>query len=50
MTTVMEALSVPIVPKMSLEEFIAWYPNQGQRYELHQGVVKPLPLPTGSMS
>ena len=31
---------------ISFEHFLAWYPNDGKRYELHQGVVVEM-LPTG---
>ena len=32
---------------VSFEEFIAWYPEDGKRYELHLGVIKEMPPPTG---
>ncbi|MDJ0621175.1 MAG: Uma2 family endonuclease [Calothrix sp. MO_192.B10] len=31
----------------TFEEFIEWYPNNGVRYELHQGVIVEMPPPTG---
>ena len=33
--------------RMSFEEFIAWYPEDGKRYELHRGVVREM-MPTGT--
>ena len=35
---------------VTFDEFIAWYPNQGKRYELHDGIVLEMPKPTGSHS
>lgn len=32
---------------LSFDEFIAWYPNDGKRYELHKGVIREMPPPTG---
>ncbi len=37
------ALSKPI----TYEEFIKWYPSNGNRYELHKGVIVEMPPPTG---
>lgn len=34
-------------PLMSFEEFIEWYPDNGRRYELHNGIVIPM-QPTGA--
>ncbi|NET88981.1 MAG: Uma2 family endonuclease [Kamptonema sp. SIO1D9] len=31
-------------------EFIAWYPNTEERYELHEGIVVKMPKPTGKHS
>ncbi|MEC4891420.1 MAG: Uma2 family endonuclease [Oscillatoria sp. PMC 1051.18] len=31
-------------------EFITWYPNTGERYELHDGIVVKMPKPTGKHS
>ncbi|MGL5032781.1 MAG: Uma2 family endonuclease [Microcystaceae cyanobacterium] len=33
---------------VSFEEFIAWYPEDGKRYELHLGVIKEMPLAKGT--
>ncbi|HAG84097.1 MAG TPA: hypothetical protein DCL61_23825 [Cyanobacteria bacterium UBA12227] len=41
-----QALRKPI----TFEEFIAWYPNTGVRYELHDGVIVEMPKPTGKHS
>ncbi|MEQ8754708.1 MAG: Uma2 family endonuclease [Coleofasciculus sp. G1-WW12-02] len=35
---------------VTFEEFIAWYPNTGKRYELHDGVIVEMPKPTGTHS
>jgi len=35
---------------VAFEEFIAWYPNAGGRYELHDGIVVEMPKPTGKHS
>jgi Uma2 family endonuclease len=32
---------------VTFEEFIAWYPVNGVRYELHKGVIVEMPPPTG---
>ena len=45
---IVEARMVPPAKAVSLEEFIAWYPEDGKRYELHQGMIKEMPLPTGT--
>lgn len=37
------------LPKLlTFNEFIEWYPNDGNRYELHKGVIIEMPPPTGS--
>ncbi|MFN6535011.1 MAG: Uma2 family endonuclease [Nostoc sp. EkiNYC01] len=38
-----QALPQPI----TYEEFLNWYPNDGKRYELHQGVIVEMPPPSG---
>ena len=36
------------LPKLvNFEEFIEWYPNDGIRYELHNGVIIEIQAPTG---
>ncbi len=36
------------LPKLvTFEEFIEWYPSNGERYELHKGVIVEMPPPTG---
>jgi len=35
---------------VTFEDFIAWYPNTGQRYELHEGTIVEMPKPTGRHS
>ena len=35
---------------VTFEEFIAWYPNTGKRYELHDGIIIEMPKPTGTHS
>jgi Uma2 family endonuclease len=35
---------------LTFEEFIAWYPNTGGRYELHDGIIVEMPKPTGKHS
>ncbi|MBU7582297.1 MAG: Uma2 family endonuclease [Nostoc sp. TH1S01] len=36
------------LPKLAtFEQFIDWYPSNGVRYELHQGVIVEMPPPTG---
>ena len=32
---------------VTFEQFIEWYPSNGVRYELHQGVIVEMPPPTG---
>lgn len=34
----------------SFDEFIAWYPHDGKRYELHNGIIIEMPKPTGMHS
>src|SRR5689334_5434012 len=36
------------LPKsVTFDEFVEWYPNDGKRYELHNGVIVEVPQPTG---
>ncbi|MGB3405594.1 MAG: Uma2 family endonuclease [Microcoleaceae cyanobacterium] len=35
---------------VTFEEFIAWYPDTGGRYELHDGMIVEMPKPTGKYS
>ena len=36
------------LPKIfTFEEFIEWFPNDGRRYELHNGMIIEMPPPTG---
>ncbi|TBR56547.1 hypothetical protein B4U84_29190 [Westiellopsis prolifica IICB1] len=36
------------LPKLlTFDEFIEWYPNDGKRYELHNGVIFEMPPPSG---
>ncbi|MBD2682784.1 MULTISPECIES: Uma2 family endonuclease [Nostoc] len=36
------------LPKsVTFDEFVEWYPNDGKRYELHNGVIVEVPPPTG---
>ncbi|NBD16543.1 MAG: Uma2 family endonuclease [Cyanobacteria bacterium] len=35
---------------VTFEDFIAWYPNTSQRYELHDGTIVAMPKPTGRHS
>lgn len=32
---------------LTCDEFIAWYPDDSKRYELHQGVLVEMPPPSG---
>lgn len=41
-----QALTKPV----NFEDFIAWYPQTGVRYELHDGVIVEMPKPTGKHS
>lgn len=41
-----QALTKPV----TFEEFIAWYPDTGKRYELHDGIILEMPKPTGTHS
>jgi Uma2 family endonuclease len=34
----------------TFEDFIAWYPDTGKRYELHDGIIVEMPKPTGTHS
>ncbi|MBD2605060.1 Uma2 family endonuclease [Scytonema hofmannii FACHB-248] len=38
-----QTLPLPV----TFEEFIEWYPNDGVRYELHNGVIIKMAPPTG---
>jgi Uma2 family endonuclease len=41
-------MMTPALPKLiTCDEFIAWYPNDSKRYELHQGVIFEMPPPSG---
>lgn len=33
--------------QLTFEEFISWYPNNGKFYELHNGVIREMPPPSG---
>ncbi|GBF81462.1 Uma2 family endonuclease [Aphanothece sacrum] len=35
---------------VTFDDFITWYPNTGQRYELHDGIIIEMPKPTGKHS
>ncbi|WP_241392586.1 Uma2 family endonuclease [Rippkaea orientalis] len=35
---------------ITFNDFIAWYPDTGQHYELHDGVIVEMPKPTGQHS
>ena len=35
---------------VTFDDFIAWYPNTGGRYELHEGIIVEMPKPTGKHS
>lgn len=35
---------------VTFEEFIAWYPDTGRHYELHDGIIVEMPKPTGKHS
>ena len=37
----------PLPKLLTFDEFIEWYPNDGKRYELHQGVIVDMPPPSG---
>jgi Uma2 family endonuclease len=39
--------TLPIKKVKTFDEFIEWYPNDGKRYELHNGVIIEMPPPTG---
>ncbi|MDC0835373.1 hypothetical protein AY599_03710 [Leptolyngbya valderiana BDU 20041] len=39
-----------LTQSVTFDEFIAWYPNAGDRYELHDGIVIEMPKPTGTHS
>jgi Uma2 family endonuclease len=35
---------------VDFDTFLAWYPDTGQRYELHDGIIIEMPKPTGTHS
>ena len=35
---------------VTFKDFMAWYPNGGGRYELHDGIIVEMPKPTGKHS
>jgi Uma2 family endonuclease len=37
----------PLQKLFTFDEFIEWYPNEGRRYELHNGVIIEMPPATG---
>lgn len=39
-----------LTKNFTFAEFIAWYPNTEERYELHEGIVVKMPKPTGKHS
>lgn len=39
-----------LTKSVTFEEFIAWYPETGKRYELHEGIIVEMPKPTGTHS
>ncbi len=41
-----QALTKPV----TFAEFMAWYPDTGKRYELHDGIILEMPKPTGTHS
>lgn len=42
---------VQSLPKpVTFEDFISWYPDQGGRYELYDGIIVEMPKPTGKHS
>jgi Uma2 family endonuclease len=41
-----QSLTKPV----TFDEFIAWYPDTGGRYELHDGIILEMPKPTGAHS
>lgn len=41
-----QALTQPV----TFEEFMAWYPDTGKRYELHEEIIVEMPKPTGTHS
>jgi Uma2 family endonuclease len=38
---------LPLQELYTFEEFIEWFPNDGKRYELYDGVIVEMPPPTG---
>jgi Uma2 family endonuclease len=41
-----QSLTQPV----TFEEFVAWYPNSGGRYELHDGIIVEMPKLIGKHS
>ena len=39
--------TLPEIKLFTFEEFVEWYPNDGKRYELYDGVIVEMPPPTG---
>jgi Uma2 family endonuclease len=39
--------TLPELKLFTFEEFVEWYPNDGKRYELYDGVIVEMPPPTG---
>ncbi len=39
--------TLPELKLYTFDEFIEWYPNDGKRYELYDGVIVEMPPPTG---
>jgi Uma2 family endonuclease len=40
-------MSQTITKKVTFEEFMEWFPNDGKRYELHDGVIIEMAPPVG---
>ncbi|MDZ8106567.1 MAG: Uma2 family endonuclease [Nostoc sp. DedQUE12a] len=40
-------MTQPLPKSVTFDEFVEWYPNDGKRYELHNGVIVEVPPPTG---
>ncbi|PAX51611.1 Uma2 family endonuclease [Brunnivagina elsteri] len=38
---------LPLQKLFTFDEFIEWFPNDGRRYELHNGMIIEMPPPTG---
>lgn len=39
--------TLPELKLFTFDEFIEWYPNDGKRYELHEGAIIEMPPPSG---